>query len=99
MSVHRQRLFTADVLAIVRGEPVGEGVVEVLHGFTGLAMRQADATLSRFVGDHHGETLIASAGPHCSLAEARKSKDSNLLSDDVGIVLQVVESAAEAPGP
>ena len=86
-------------MAIVAGEPVGEGVDQVIEPLSGFALQKTDAAFAGFVGDDHGEALVARAGPYRRFAQTREAENRNLAGVDVGIGLEVIEGAAQSPGP
>src|SRR5439155_1188006 len=63
------------------------------------AARDGGAAFARVVGDHDGEALVLRARPQGGLAQARMAHDDHAACIDVLVGLEIIESAAAAPGP
>ncbi len=91
--------FAVVVFAEVAAEPVGEVFVDEADGFAEDAFAEGRAAAAGVVGDGHGEAWVGGGGPEGGFAETRVADDSDAGSVDCVVGFQVVEGAAEAPGP
>ena len=68
-------------------------------GFAEGAALDGLAAVAALVGEHGGEACVLRGGPVGGFAEAAVADDGDVAGVDVGVEDEVVERAAEAPGP
>src|SRR5581483_292507 len=99
VGVDGEVVFAAVVGLVAIAEPVREVLVDAGDGFAELATRDGHAALAGLRGDDDGEAIVVGAGPDSGFAEARVAHDRDFLRVDVGVGREIVERAAQAPGP
>ena len=102
MLVHGQGVFVGAELLELPAHPVREVGIHLGDRFACFARpapTQRCTAAARLVGNDNGESFVLGAGPHRRLAQARMTDDRNPAGVGVRIGFQIIEHAAEAPGP